>query len=47
MSNKEELAALMASDGDYEKKISLLKKAVVTVTKQKQEIESRQAQLQE
>ncbi|KPA80628.1 hypothetical protein ABB37_04819 [Leptomonas pyrrhocoris] len=47
MSNKAELAALMASDGDYEKKISLLKKAVVAVTKQKQEIETRQTQLQE
>lgn len=47
MSSKEELAALMASDGDYEKKISLLKKAVVTVTKQKQEVEARNAQLQE
>ncbi|KPI86774.1 hypothetical protein ABL78_4143 [Leptomonas seymouri] len=47
MSNKAELAALMASNGDYEKKISLLKRAVVTVTKQKQEVESRQTQLQE
>lgn len=47
MSNKAELAALMASDGDFEKKISLLKKAVVTVTKQKQEIEAKQTQLQE
>nr|CAJ2477158.1 unnamed protein product [Leishmania braziliensis] len=47
MSSKEEVAALMASDGDFEKKISLLKKAVVTVTKQKQEVEARQKQLQE
>ncbi|CBZ23803.1 conserved hypothetical protein [Leishmania mexicana MHOM/GT/2001/U1103] len=46
MSSKEELAALMASDGDFEKKISLLKKAVVTVTKQKKEVEARHAQLQ-
>ncbi|AYU80731.1 hypothetical protein, conserved [Leishmania donovani] len=46
MSSKEELAALMASDGDFEKKISLLKKAVVTVTKQKKEVEARQTQLQ-
>ncbi|KAG5497417.1 hypothetical protein JIQ42_03903 [Leishmania sp. Namibia] len=47
MSSKEELAALMASDGDFEKKISLLKKAVVSVTKQKQEVEARHTQLQE
>ncbi|KAK7200261.1 hypothetical protein NESM_000078200 [Novymonas esmeraldas] len=47
MANKEELAALMASDGDHEKKISLLKKAVVTVTKQKQAVEANQARLQE
>jgi hypothetical protein len=47
MSNKKELAALMASDGDYEKKISLLKKAVVTVTKQKQDLEGKQTELQE
>ncbi|GET90517.1 hypothetical protein, conserved [Leishmania tarentolae] len=46
MPSKEELAALMASDGDFEKKISLLKKAVVTVTKQKKEVEERQTQLQ-
>ncbi|KAG5473878.1 hypothetical protein LSCM1_04513 [Leishmania martiniquensis] len=46
MSSKEELAALMSSDGDFEKKISLLKKAVVTVTKQKLEAEARQTKLQ-
>lgn len=47
MTSKQEVAALMASDGDHEKKISLLKKAIVTVTKQKQEMEAAQQQLQE
>ncbi|KAG5490329.1 hypothetical protein JKF63_00449 [Porcisia hertigi] len=47
MTSKEELAALMASEGDFEKKISLLKRAVVRVTKQRQEAEARQSQLQE
>nr|CCD13517.1 unnamed protein product [Trypanosoma congolense IL3000] len=46
MSTKEEVAALMANS-DPEAKISLLKKAVVTVTKQKQMLEHHNQQLQE
>ncbi|CAD2218615.1 hypothetical protein, conserved [Angomonas deanei] len=47
MKSKEEIAALMGSSGDHEKKIALLKKAIVSVTKQKQEVESQNQQLQE
>ncbi|RNF26538.1 uncharacterized protein Tco025E_01311 [Trypanosoma conorhini] len=46
MSSKEEVAALMAH-GDAETKISLLKKAVVSVTKQKQLLEQHNKQLQD
>ncbi|KAG8341057.1 hypothetical protein ERJ75_001615100 [Trypanosoma vivax] len=46
MTSKEELTALMAN-GDPETKISLLKKAVVNVTKQKQVLEQHNQQLQE
>ncbi|CCW59718.1 unnamed protein product [Phytomonas sp. EM1] len=46
MADASEIAALMASEGDYEKKISWLKRAIVSVTKQKQEVEAQNAQLQ-
>ncbi|KAH9599147.1 hypothetical protein LSM04_008023 [Trypanosoma melophagium] len=46
MSSKEEVAELMAH-GDAETKISLLKKAVVSVTKQKQVLELHNKQLQD
>ncbi|RNF03889.1 hypothetical protein TraAM80_05485 [Trypanosoma rangeli] len=46
MSSKEEVVALMAH-GDAEAKISLLKKAVVSVTKQKQMLEQHNKQLQD
>ncbi|ORC93464.1 uncharacterized protein TM35_000013410 [Trypanosoma theileri] len=46
MSSKEEVAELMAH-GDAETKISLLKKAVVSVTKQKQLLEVHNKQLQD
>ncbi|CCW67299.1 unnamed protein product [Phytomonas sp. Hart1] len=46
MTDASEIAALMASEGDYEKKISWLKRAIVSVTKQKQEIEAQKNQLQ-
>lgn len=41
MASREELEAVMSSTGDSEKKISLLKKAIVVVTKQKQELEGK------
>lgn len=47
MTTKEEVAALMASEGDYEKKLSLLKKAVVNVMRQKQEAEAQNLKLQD
>ncbi|EKF32962.1 hypothetical protein MOQ_003181 [Trypanosoma cruzi marinkellei] len=46
MSSREEVAALMAH-GDDKAKISLLKKAVVSVTKEKQLLEQHNKQLQE
>ncbi|KEG14626.1 hypothetical protein DQ04_00371120 [Trypanosoma grayi] len=46
MTSKEEVAALMAH-GDTETKISLLKKAVVSVTKQKQVLEQHNKQLRD
>ncbi|EKG01554.1 hypothetical protein TCSYLVIO_007445 [Trypanosoma cruzi] len=46
MSSREEVAALMAH-GDDKAKISLLKKAVVSVTKEKQILEQHNKQLQE
>lgn len=46
MSTKEEVAAMMANS-DAETKISLLKKAVVTVTKQKQVLEQQNEQLRQ
>lgn len=45
MSSKDEIAALMASEANHEQKITLLKKAVVNVTKQKQAIEQQRDDL--